>query len=382
MTGNSRRRRILMIAGEASGDHLGADVAAQILRLAPETELFGMAGTRMRAAGVRAMVNTEGVAGMGATELAGTIVPILRAFNTLVKLLRRDPPDLVILIDFADFNLKFAWFARRAGVPVLYYVPPQVWAWRRWRIATLVRRSDRIAVVFPFEAALYERAGGRVSFVGHPLLDRLSPAQDRPATLARHGLPPRARVLAILPGSRRGEIRYLLHPMLAAARVLSRDHDLEPIIALASTLTHADLEAVAGAEELAGVRVIAGDTYSIIASSEIALVASGTATLETAILGCPMVIVYKMSRLSYAVGRALIHGVDFIGMPNLLAGKSLVPELIQSDVTPDKIVRAAEPMLDGSIRCEVTGQLRALRALLGEPGASARVATLALEIIG
>jgi lipid-A-disaccharide synthase len=382
MTDNPRQRRILMIAGEASGDHLGADLATQILARAPDCELFGMAGERMRVAGVRAVVNTETVAGMGATELAGTIAPILRAFRTLVTLVRREPPDLVILIDFADFNLKFAWFARRAGIPVLYYVPPQVWAWRRWRIRTLVRRSDRLAVVFPFEAALYERAGGRVSFVGHPVLDRLGAAQDRKATLARHGLPPRARLLAILPGSRRGEIRYLLRPMLAAARVMYRDHDLEPVIALASTLTHADLKAAAGAEALAGVRIIADDTYSIIAASEVALVASGTATLEAAILGCPMVIAYKMSRLSYLVGRLMIRGVDFIGMPNLLAGRSLVPELIQGDVTPEKLVRAAEPMLDESLRAEVARQLRALRATLGEPGASARVAGIALEIIG
>jgi lipid-A-disaccharide synthase len=161
-----------------------------------------------------------------------------------------------------------------------------------------------------------------------------------------------------------------------------RDHDLEPVIALASTLTHADLKAAAGVEALAGVRIIADDTYSIIAASEVALVASGTATLEAAILGCPMVIAYKMSRLSYLVGRLMIRGVDFIGMPNLLAGKSLVPELIQGDVTPEKLVRAAEPMLDESLRAEVTRQLRALRATLGEPGASARVAGIALEIIG
>ncbi|MGH7878919.1 MAG: lipid-A-disaccharide synthase, partial [Candidatus Binataceae bacterium] len=168
-----------MIAGEASGDHLGADLAAQIFALAPDCEIFGMAGERMRAAGVRAAVKIEAVSGMGATELVSTIGPILAAFRQLVKLIRRDPPDLVILIDFADFNLKFAWFARRAGVPVLYYVPPQVWAWRRWRIRTLVKRADRLAVVFPFEAPLYEHAGGQVTFVGHPLLDRLQPAQDR-----------------------------------------------------------------------------------------------------------------------------------------------------------------------------------------------------------
>jgi lipid-A-disaccharide synthase len=381
-TDSSARRRILLVAGEASGDHLGADVAAQLRVQAPDCELFGVAGERMRESGVRPLIKLESIAGMGGTELASTIRPVLGAFRTLVTAIRRDPPDLAILIDFADFNLKFAWFAKRAGVPVLYYVPPQVWAWRRWRISTLVRRSDRIAVVFPFEAELYASAGGRVSFVGHPLLDRVATAQERKATLAQYGFAPRSRLLAILPGSRRGEIRYLLRPMVEAARVLAADHDLEPVIALASTLTREDLCAAAGAETLAGIRVIEGDTYSMIAASEVALVASGTATLESALLGCPMVIAYKLSALSYAVGRMLIKGVDYIGLPNLLAGRRLVPELIQYEVTPINLVRAAEPLLAPALRTEIAAQLRALRDRLGAPGAAARVAAMALEMIG
>jgi lipid-A-disaccharide synthase len=371
-----------MVAGEASGDHLGADVAAQLRALAPECELSGLAGERMRAAGVQPLVQVERVAGMGGTELAATIGPTLGAFQKLVSSIRSNRPDLAILIDFADFNLKFAWFAKRAGIPVLYYVPPQVWAWRRWRIRTLVRRSDRIAVVFPFEAELYANAGGQVSFVGHPLLDRVPAAQDCATTLAKHDFPPRARLLAILPGSRRGEIRYLLRPMLEAARLLSADHDLVPVVALASTLTPRDLRAAVGDEALAGIRIIEGDTYSMIAASEIALVASGTATLESALLGCPMVIAYKLSALSYVIGRMLIKGVDYIGMPNLLAGRRLVPELIQYEVTPVNLVRAAEPMLAPALRSEIAGQLRSLRDRLGSPGAAARVAAMALEMIG
>jgi lipid-A-disaccharide synthase len=371
-----------MVAGEASGDHLGADVAAQLRAQAPDCEIVGMAGERMRAVGVRPLVDVERVAGMGGTELAATIGPTLGAFRKLVSFMRSNPPDLAILIDFADFNLKFAWFAKRAGVPLLYYVPPQVWAWRRWRIRTLVRRSDRIAVVFPFEAELYSSAGGRVSFVGHPLLDRVAGAQDRAATLARHGFPPRARLLAVLPGSRRGEIRYLLRPMLEAARVLSVDHDLEPVIALASTLTADDLRSTVGAGALDRIRIIEGDTYSMLAASEIAIVASGTATLESALLGCPMVIAYRVSALSYAIGRMLVKGVDYVGMPNLLAGRRLVPELIQDEVTPVNLVRAAEPMLSPALRSEIAGQLRALRDRLGTPGAASRVAAMALEMIG
>ena len=370
----------MIVAGEASGDMHGADLAAQLRRLAPKCEIFGIAGERMRAAGVRALVNIEDIAGMGATELASTIGPTLRAFRVLRRALRYERPDLLILIDFADFNMKFAWFARRAGVPVLYYILPQVWAWRRWRVQTLIRRADRIAVVFPFETELYARAGARVSFVGHPLLDRVAPAQDRAATAARHGLPPRSRLLAILPGSRRAEIRHLLRPMLEAARVLCADHDLTPVIALAPTLSAADLRSVPGTA-LGLVRIVEGDAYSIIAASELALVASGTATLETALLGCPMVIAYKVSALTYGLGRILVRGVDFIGMPNILADRAIVPELIQWQVTPARLVRAAEPMLAPSLREEVAGALLALRAKLGTPGAAARVAAMALEMI-
>jgi len=381
MAETGRGRRILMVAGEASGDHLGADLAAQILAQDPHSTIIGMAGERMRAAGVKPLVRIEEVAGMGATELASTIGPILRAFSRMRKELREGKPDLVILIDFADFNLKFAWFAKRAGVPVLYYVPPQVWAWRRWRIGSLVKRADRLAVVFPFEAELYERAGGHVTFVGHPALDRVKPGQDPTATRARHGLSPNKPILSILPGSRRGEIQYLLQPMIEAARLLAARHDVEPVIALASTLTEHDLRKVADPRALSAMRIIQGDTYSIIAASTLAMVASGTATLEAALLGCPTVIAYKMSPLSYRIGRMLIRGVNFIGMPNLLAGRSVLPELIQHDVTPSKLVEAVEPFLDPLRHDQIAAELRALRAKLGQPGAAARTAQIALDMI-
>lgn len=381
MLNGKHRPKIMMVAGEASGDQLGADLAAQILAAAPDCQIFGMGGERMRSVGVRTLVRTEDVAGMGATELAGTLGPILSAFRTLRAAIRRERPNLVIPIDYPDFNLKLAWCAKRAGIRVLYYVAPQVWAWRRWRIRTLTRRSDHLAVVFPFEADLYKRAGGKVTFVGHPLLDRVKPAQDKAATLARHGFPPRARLLALLPGSRQGEIRYLLRPMLEAARILAGDHDLVPVIVLASTLTADDLAAVVGSDALREIRIIQSDGYSVIAASELALVASGTATLETALLGCPMVIAYKLSTLSYAIGRTLIHGIKFIGMPNLIAGRQLVPELIQYDVTPKKMVRAAEPMLTPQLHDQIAHDLRGVRDRLGRPGAAERVAIMALELI-
>lgn len=381
--GNSpkRRRRIMIVAGEASGDLHGAGLAARLKARDPDCEIYGIAGERMRAAGVRPLVAIEEIAGLGVAELTSTIGRTVRAFRQLRSELRGNPPDVLVLIDYAEFNLLLAGVAHRAGVPVLYYIPPQVWAWRRGRIRKLVRRADRMAVVFPFETSLYADAGGNVSFVGHPLLDRVAPAQGRGETLARHGFAPGARLLALLPGSRRGEIRYVLRPMLEAARILCADHNLTPVIVLASTLTRADLAAAAGAMALDEVRIISEDTYSIIAASDLALVASGTATLETALLGCPMVIAYKMSAFTYSLGRILIRGVEHVGMPNILAGRRIVPELIQWQVTAENLVRAAEPMLSRPLRDETAAALAAVRASLGAPGGADRVAAMALEMI-
>ena len=371
----------MIVAGEASGDLHGADFATQLLARDPTCELFGIAGERMRSAGVRALFRMEDIAGLGLAELASTIRRTASALGALRKILRRDPPDLVVLIDYAEFNLMLAGSARRARVPVLYYILPQVWAWRRGRIGKLVKRAQRMAVVFPFEAKLYAEAGGNVSFVGHPLLDRVAPAQDRAATLARHGLAPDARLLALLPGSRHAEVSYLLRPMLEAAMVLAAKHNLTPVIALAPTLAAADLERAGGAAALEGVHIIQNDTYSIIAASELALVASGTATLETALLGCPMVIAYKMSPVTYSLARLLVRGVDHIGMPNILAGRAVVPELIQAEVTAAHMVRAAEPLLAEPLHSDTAAALRAVRASLGAPGAAARVAAMALEMM-
>jgi lipid-A-disaccharide synthase len=371
---------VMIVAGEASGDLHGADLAAQILARAPDCELFGVAGERMRAAGVRALTRTEDIAGLGLAELASTIRRTLGVLRILKATVRRERPDLVILIDFAEFNMSLARAAKRAGVPVLYYIPPQVWAWRRGRVDKIIAHTDRIAVVLPFEAELYP-AGSHVTFVGHPLLDRVAPAQDRDATLKRHGLPAHARLLALLPGSRRGEVRYLLRPMVEAARVLAADHGLNPVIALAPTLTLAQLREE-GRVDLEGIRVIEDDTYSVVAASELALAASGTATLEAALLGCPMVVAYKASPLTWGIAWMLVRGVNHLAMPNILAGREIVPELLQNRVNGRNLVRAAENLMVEPLRTETREALLAVRARLGEPGAAARVAAIALEMMG
>ncbi len=370
----------MIVAGEASGDLHGGDLAREILRLDPACDLYGIAGEQMRSAGVRAIVRMEDIHGLGLSELASTIGRTLSAFRALRRIIRTECPDLVILIDYAEFNLILSGVAKRAGAKVLYYITPQVWAWRRGRIGKISARADRLAVVLPFEKEIFARAGDRVSFVGHPLLDRVKPTQGRKETLARHGLPPDARLIALLPGSRHAEVQYMMREFAQAARILAHDHGLTPVVALAPTLKPADLAKLDGVD-LSDVRIIEDDTYSIIAASELALVTSGTATLETALLECPMVISYKVSGLTYILGRMLITGVDFIGMPNILAGRKIVPELIQGEMNARSLVRAAEPLLTPAIRAGTVAALKSLREKLGAPGAAARVAVTALEMI-
>ncbi|HEV3111636.1 MAG TPA: lipid-A-disaccharide synthase [Candidatus Binataceae bacterium] len=370
----------MIVAGEASGDMHGADLVREILACDPSCEFFGIAGQYMRSAGVRALFRAEDVAGLGLMELASTIQRTVGAMLKLRAILRREKPDLLILIDFAEFNMMLARAGKNAGVPVLYYITPQVWAWRRGRVDKLVQRADRLAVVLPFEAQLFSRAGERAAFVGHPLLDKVKVSQGRDETLQRHRIAPDARLLALLPGSRRREIRYLLPPMLEAARILKRDHQLTPCLALAHTLEAGELSAVSGVN-LDGIHIIQNDTYSIVGASDVALVASGTATLETALLGCPMVIAYKMAAATYLVARILVTGVNFIGMPNILAGTEIVPELIQHEATGPRLASAAAALLRQPLRGRTIEALNRIRSQLGAPGAAARVAAMALAMI-
>ena len=370
----------MIVAGEASGDMHGADLVREILARDPACEFFGIAGQLMRAAGVRALYRAEEVAGLGLTELASTIQRTVGAMRKLRAILRQEKPDLLILIDFAEFNMMLAGMGKSAGVPVLYYITPQVWAWRRGRVRKLIERADRLAVVLPFEAELFARAGDRAAFVGHPLLDKVKVSQGRAETLARHDLPAGARLLALLPGSRPREIRYLLPAMVEAAHILERQQHLVPCLALAHTLDPGELRRQTGID-LTGLRIIQNDTYSIVGASEVALVASGTATLETALLGCPMVIAYKMSAATYLVAKILVTGVKYIGMPNILAGEEIVPELIQWQVSGANLAAAAARLLEEPVRSRTIQALSRIRGQLGAPGAAARVATMALAMV-
>lgn len=369
-------KRVLLIAGEASGDIHGGDLVAALKRQAPTVDVFGVGGPSLRAAGMQTLVDTAEITGMGLLEARDKFGALVRTYHQLKHILQTDPPDLLVLIDFPEFNLRLAKIAKQAEVRVFYYISPQVWAWRKRRVHTIARRVDRLAVVFPFEPAFYAAHGCSVEFVGHPLVDRVLPTRTREETLIQHGLDPARRTIVLLPGSRAQEVRYLLDPLLGAAALLGNDYQF--VLAAATTLN---------AEELrtrvkdTPVRVIQDDTYNLVHAAELALVASGTATLETALLERPMVIIYRLASLTYALARLIVR-VPFIGMPNLIAERQVVPELIQGEVTPERIAAEATRLLTNAQAYSVTQEgLREVRQRLGGGGAAGRTAALIVEML-
>ena len=374
-------RRVLLVAGEASGDLHGADLLRALRQRAPEVEVSGLGGEHLRAAGMRTVADAREVATVGVVEGIGRLRALVRVYRALTRILRREKPDLCVLIDFPEFNLRIARVARSVGVPVLYYIGPQVWAWRRGRVRKIARLVNRLAVVFPFEPGLYERWLPDVEFVGHPLLDRVAATRGREETLRAHGLDPARRTILLLPGSRAKEIDYILPPMLDAVAELAPMGDYQFALALAHTLDRADMEARIRAAGL-DVPVVANDLYNLVAASDIALVTSGTATLECALLECPMVIVYRLSPTTFALGRLLVRGVRHVGMPNIVAGRTVVPELLQGDVTGPKIAAVAQGILDDPEgRARITAGLREVRQQLGRGGAADRAAVIAVEMM-
>jgi lipid-A-disaccharide synthase len=368
-------RTVLLVAGEASGDLHGAGLVTALRQLDPRIEVWGVGGERLRHAGMHVLVDTASVATMGLVETFGTLGRLLSAYRRLARFLVEVRPALLVLVDYPEFNLLLARRAKRLGIPVFYYIAPQIWAWRRGRVRKITRRVDRLGVVFPFEPALYNNGRTLAHFVGHPLLDLVGATRSRAETLARYGLDPARPLLALLPGSRRKEVRHLLPVAVAAARQLARD-GWQAVIALAHTLTPDDLTASLGATP--DLPVVADDTYNVVHAADAAIVASGTATLETALLERPMVIVYRVAPLTWALARLLVR-VEHVGMPNIILGRAVFPELLQRDVTPEKLAAAVRDVV--ARRAEVTAALRELRDRLGAPGAAARAAELARELL-
>ena len=377
---DQRPLEVMLVAGEASGDARGAELVRNLRQRDPSVEFFGMGGADLRQAGMRVVYDSAKVAGVGFSEIFGSLRHIWLAYRLLRRLLLDARPALLILIDFPEFNMRLARIARRHGITVLYYISPQVWAWRRYRIRRIAASVDAMAVVFPFEADLYRASGvPTVSFVGHPLVDVVNPSQDRETSLGATGLDRRKLTVALMPGSREKEVGSLIGPMLEAAGVLARERDAQFLLIRASTIDRSALEqAVSGSP--VDVRIVEGDAYNMLAAADLVWVASGTATLEAGLLKKPMVITYRLSPLSYWLGRLLVR-VDHIGMVNIIAGERVVPELIQDEVTAERILAETRRMLQPETRCAVVRKLETVRQRLGPPGAPGRVADMAMTLL-
>ena len=374
-------RKVMIVAGEASGDLHGGNLIREMQRIDPDLSLYGVGGVRMKAAGVKLLADAADTAVVGLTEVVFKLGTILRIMHRLKTSLRKERPDLLILIDYPDFNLPLARVARRLGLKVLYYISPQVWAWRKGRIDTIKKSVDRMAVILPFEEQFYREAGVNVTFVGHPLLDEVRKKYAQTEAMKRFGLRDEAITVGILPGSRRSEVERLLPEMLKACRILTEKlSPLQFVLPLAGTLDPEFVRDILRQFPVP-VNVIRDEIYDVIAVSDVAIVASGTATLETALLETPMVVVYKVSAPSYAIGRRFVS-VDHIGLVNIIAGRTIVPELIQGEANPERIASEIRELIvrRGKVR-EVKVALAEIRGKLGTPGASQRTARIACDML-
>jgi lipid-A-disaccharide synthase len=369
---------VLLSCGEASGDLYAGALTRELLALDPSLTISGIGGPRFAAAGGRLLADYRDLAVTGLTEAIPKIPRFLATRRAMVSAARTDRPDVLVLIDAPDLNFRLAPRIRRLGIPVVYYISPQIWAWRRRRLKTMREFVDRMLVIFPFEEAIYREGGVPVEFVGHPLVDLSRPTLGRDRFLSALGLSPSAPTVAILPGSRPNEVQRILPDLVAAAgRIRAQVPGVQFVVARAPRLDERLFSPVRDDEALV---VVEGETDAALASADVALTASGTATVQTALHDVPMVIVYRTSWITYRLARWLVR-VDAIGMVNLVAGEPIVPELIQDAFTPDAVAREAVSMLtDRDRSTRIREGLGRVRARLGGSGASRRAAEAILRV--
>ena len=374
-------RLVVIVAGEASGDLHGSNLVKAIREIAPDVSFVGIGGPRLEAAGVKTIVPSKDTAVVGLSEVLGKAGKIVRAYFGLKKILRKQRPSLLILIDYPEFNLRLAAQAKKHGIPVLYYISPQVWAWRSGRVRKIAARVDRMVCILPFEQDFYREMGVQVDYVGHPLLDAIPGKIDTIKVRKALGLEGHSPIIGILPGSREQEIKGLLPAMIKAAEILSeRFPSLGCVLPLAPTADTAWIKSATDGAKI-DIRVSQGNIYELLAICDCAMVASGTATLEAAIMGVPMVVAYKVSPLSFFVAKRVVK-VRHICLVNLVAGYEVVPELIQEDVFPKNLADHVLDLIeDREHRENMIQGLYRVRDRLGSGGASRRAAQIAMGMM-
>ena len=373
--------KVMLIAGEASGDLHGGKLVAALRGLEPELELFGVGGDRMAAAGMELYYHVNDLAYIGFIEVARHYLYFRRVFNRLIEVVKSRRPEVVVLIDYPGFNLRFAKAVKKLGISTFYYIAPQVWAWGQGRAAKMAGFVDQMAVLFAFEVDFFSRYQIKTTFVGHPLLEGMEVGLSRYEFMEKYDLNPGHPLLALIPGSRNQEVRHLLPPMLQTAEQLRRNHpELQVVISQAASVEPQQFESLVAAAPWA--RAVRADYYPLMHYATAGMVASGTATLEAACADLPFALLYRVSPLSFAIGKQLVK-IPNIGLVNIVAGEAVVPEFLQDDLVPDQMAPVVERLLfDEPARSAMQVKLAGVRNRLGEAGASQKTARLVLEQIG
>ncbi len=373
----------MIVSGEASGDMHGARLVRAMYKRTPELCFCGMGGTELRAAGVEILYDAHKLAVVGITEVISHLGDILAARRALLRRMRDNRPALLILIDYPDFNLLLAARAKKLDIPVFYYISPQVWAWRKGRTGKIGRLADRIAVILPFEKDFYGSYGIKVDFVGHPLVDGVRTSMKKNDFLQQHNIPEENTLIGLLPGSRGKEIRNLLPDFLRAAALLADDSKKQCTFLLPRAVSIPESllweHGLSEFHNRLDIRVISETRYDLMAACDAVVAASGTVTLELALLDVPAVVTYRVSPRTYRIGRLLVRNVKYFSLVNLIAGTKIIPELLQDEVTPKQIAKELKQMLtDPPTRKNILAGLAEVRHRLGGPGASNRAAEIAL----
>ena len=372
-------QRIMICAGEASGDlHAGA-LAAELLKLDSGLDIFGMGGDALRAAGGDVLFDIKEHGVMGLVEVICKLPSLFKLRDALSLVMDERRPDCLVVIDYPDFNMRIAKIARAKGIPVVSFISPSAWAWRKGRAREVGKIANKIAAIFPFERDVYQAAGADVEFVGHPLLDIVKPELSREQAELLVNKQPGRKTVLLLPGSRIQEIKRMLPPMLAAAEIIAKERaDCDFCLPRASTISQELLSSYLTATSVP-VRIVTGRNYDIMSVSDVALATSGTVTLEAALCGLPSVIIYRTSAVTAFIARRLVK-IPNIGLPNIVADKKILPELLQEDLTPENLAKEALKLLDEGNRAAVLADIDFMKKRLGEPGAVARVARLVLDV--
>jgi len=373
----ARQRRLLVVAGEASGDAHAARLV-RALRSLGDVHVRAVAGPQLRAAGAETVVSQEDLAVIGFSGIVAKLPLLFKTRDRLLEEFERFRPDAVVLVDYPGFNLRLGPLLKRRGARIFYYIAPQVWAWHAERARAMASWVDRLAVVFPFEEPLFRDAGVAATFVGHPLLDDLAPEVGEEAFRAELGALPSQRIVGLLPGSRRGELAAHGDVLLETGRRLHERHpDVLPVLALAAGLSESAFDPA----KLAHVRVVRGRTHAVQAHAACCAVASGTATLETALLGTPLAIVYRVGWINHLIARRVLK-LSHIGLPNIVAGREVAPELLQQGLTAERLTATLGRWLaDPAEAARARAGLAVVRERLGGPGASAAAASLLWEMV-